>query len=510
MKTNILDFLDAGALTHSPGATFVKDGELCWTFSEFGERVDRIGSALLQLEIGIGDAVAVFIHNGAPVLAADFGILRTGAAFMNIDVGLPATRLGALFANVKPRAIIVTEATRDSLPADLAAQVVVYDDLLTADIDPAALAQRRPEIIDTDAACLIATSGSTGTPKAVALSHRGLIDFGDWFDQRFDVSADDVVGSLSPLFFDGFIPGLFMSLLHGAQFVILPKESAAFPIKLAGELEKHGVTFIFWVPSTLVPLAKLRILDKIALPRLRFVGFAGEVMPPSALSYLRQALPDATFVNFYGPIEISVICSYFVVPKDFPHDYPIPIGVACGNTRIVILDDNERRCELGQPGELCVSGSSVALGYWNDPATTSQAFVRNPLVTTHAETIYRTGDVASFDDGGVITFIGRKDFQIKHQGYRIDLGEIEYAADVALGFDAVSVIYDRETRNIVLFYEAAAEWAALEVRTRLAVRLPKYMLPHKIVRLDAMPLNANGKIDRKQLESTLRTSAATG
>ena len=503
MRTNILDYLDRGGLESAPQSNWIQDGELAWSFEQFAGLTRRIGSALIDVGVGPGHVVAVFFPNSAHVLAGDFGILRTGAAFMNLDVTLPTPRLRAIFDSVDPRMILVTQALREKIPADLMHKTVVYEDLLEAAIDEHALARRRSSLIDTDPACLISTSGSTGVPKAVALSHRGLIDFGDWFDQTFDFNANDVVGSLSPLFFDGYIPGLFMSLLHGGKFVILPKEAAAFPVKLAEQLVQRDITFIFWVPSTLVPMAKFRILDSNPMPKLRFVGFAGEVMPPTTLTYFRNALPHAQFVNFYGPIEVSVICTYFVVPPDFPEDMPVPIGVPCANSRVLVLDEGDALCATGQAGELCVAGSCVALGYWNNPEKTEAAFVRNPLVASHAETIYRTGDIAAVEADGNISFVGRKDFQIKHQGYRIDLGEIEHAADVALGAKAVSVIYDRSARTIVLFYEAVCELSAQEVRSELGARLPKYMLPQKIVRLVTMPLNPNGKIDRKLLESSI-------
>lgn len=503
MRTNILNFLDQGGLKSNPDAVWIKDGDLEWTFSQFADRVNRIGSALLLRGIAVGDVIAVFVPNSAHVLAVDFGIARAGGVFMNVDVGLPMSRVRAIFESVQPRLILVCQSQYDKIPQDLRNNTVVYEELLETVIAVTALEDRFTSVIDTDPACLITTSGSTGVPKAVALSHRGLIDFSEWFDSRFDFNGRDVVGSLSPLFFDGYIPGLFMSLLHGGKFVILPREVAAFPVKLAEQLSMNEVSFIFWVPSTLVPIAKLKVLDDLPLPRLRFVGFAGEVMPPTSLSYLRKVLPHALFVNFYGPIEISVICTYFIVPQDFPADKPVPIGQPCANTRILILDENDAPCKPGQPGELCVAGSGVALGYWNNPEKTASAFVANPLTRSYEEKIYRTGDIGSFELDGTISFIGRRDFQIKHQGYRIDLGEIEHAADTTLDAKYCSVLYEAATRNIVLFYEADLELTAQNIRNRMAEHLPKYMLPTKIIRLDVMPLNPNGKVDRKLLAMSL-------
>lgn len=503
MKINLLQYLDFGGLKKCPNSPWLSDAGQTLTFSQFGDVTDVIGTALINKGIKVGDVVAVFIPNGANVLAADFGILKAGGAYMNMDVALPVTRAISLLDNIKPKAVIVDGALKERIPLDSTFEVITFDDLLSKSSDNQALNDRRRSVIDTDPACLIPTSGSTGTPKAVALSHRGLLDFCEWFNGAFSFSSEDVVGSLSPLFFDGYIPGLFMSLLHGGRFVILPRESATFPIRLAEQLEIHGITFIFWVPSTLVPIAKLGLLEKITLPKLRFVGFAGEVMPPSALSYWRKFLPKTNFVNFYGPIEISVICTYFEVPEDFPEDKAIPIGYPCSNTRVLILDENNNECPVGVVGEICVVGSSVALGYWNDPHKTSGSFVKNPLVNSHSELMYKTGDLAFFEENNLISFVGRKDFQIKHQGYRIDLGEIEHIADIELGAKSCCVLYDSPSKSIILFYESDLEISPNNIRLRLSSFLPKYMLPTRIIRLDNMPLNPNGKIDRKYLISTI-------
>lgn len=506
MKTNLLDYQKYSASNAMPEKVWLRDSENTFTFAEFANRAAQIGTELIQQNIEIGNVVAVFIPNSAHIVVADFGILHAGAAFLNIDVTLPSARIQAVLDSVQPKCIITTVALAQSLPSAWQAHALIYETQFTQTANHTALAARRAQSIDTDPACLITTSGSTGTPKAVALSHRGLIDFCDWFNETFTFSAEDVVGSLSPLFFDGYIPGLFMSLLHGGEFVILPKESAVFPAKLVEQMAEHKISFIFWVPSALVNVAKLKILDSIPLPSLRFVGFAGEVMPPSTLAYLRQHLSQAQFVNFYGPIEISVICTYFDVPKDFPEDQPVPIGKACANTRILILDEHDALCPPGKTGEICVAGSCVALGYWNNPEKTAQAFASNPLITAYHDTIYRTGDLATADEHGIISFVGRKDFHIKHQGYRMDLGEIEHIADIHLPIKACCVLYDKETHNIIMVYSAEAELPLQKIRSILSTYLPRYMLPTKYHFLETMPLNPNGKIDRRGLESKFCTA----
>jgi D-alanine--poly(phosphoribitol) ligase subunit 1 len=235
------------------------------------------------------------------------------------------------------------------------------------------------------------------------------------------------------------------------------------------------------------------------VPGLRKIFFAGEVFPAKSLNYWRRHLPAAMFVNLYGPIEISVDCTYFVVDRDLADDEKLPIGFPCRNTDILILNEQNLPVKSDEPGELCVRGSSIALGYWNNPERTAQAFVQNPLNPHYPELIYRTGDIVYRNARGEIMIVGRKDFQIKHLGYRIDLGEIEHAALQVTGIDNACVVYGRDRKEITLFFESAEELSAAMIRRRLAEFLPKYMLPTTLHHIDQLPRNPNGKIDRHRL-----------
>jgi acyl-coenzyme A synthetase/AMP-(fatty) acid ligase len=227
------------------------------------------------------------------------------------------------------------------------------------------------------------------------------------------------------------------------------------------------------------------------------------VFPTKHLNIWRKHLPEAVFVNLYGPIEITVDCTYYVVDREFRDDEPLPIGFACSNTSILILDEHDQPAAANQPGELCVRGSSLALGYWNDPEKTAKAFVQNPLNKHYPELIYRTGDLVCRNDRQEILFLGRKDFQIKHLGYRIELGEIEHLVTGTGLVDNACVLYHRERKEITLFFEAKAQVQASTIRQGLAAVLPKYMLPTVFRQLEALPRNPNGKIDRQGLSALL-------
>jgi D-alanine--poly(phosphoribitol) ligase subunit 1 len=221
------------------------------------------------------------------------------------------------------------------------------------------------------------------------------------------------------------------------------------------------------------------------------------------LNAWRRKLPHATFMNLYGPIEITVDCTYFLVDRDFEDDERLPIGFPCRNSDVLILNAENRPAAVNEQGELCVRGSSLAMGYWNDPGRTAMAFTQNPLNPAYPEIIYRTGDLVFRNERGEIMFLGRRDYQIKHLGYRIELGEIESVIVAIPGIANACVLYDAEAKEITLFYESTAALGAREIRAEASKLLPKYMVPTVLQRFDVLPRNPNAKIDRQRLQQTL-------
>lgn len=223
-------------------------------------------------------------------------------------------------------------------------------------------------------------------------------------------------------------------------------------------------------------------------------------MPNKQLNYWRKKLPDALYSNLYGPTEITVDCTYYTVDREFKDDEPLPIGVPCRNSDVIVLDENNVLVtEQNVLGELCVRGSSLAVGYWNDWGKTEEVFVQNPLNPFYPEKIYRTGDLVYYNERKELVFAGRKDFQIKHSGYRIELGEIESAAIGKEEVSGVCAAYHNEKKQIVLFYQGKI--GEEELKDYLLTIIPKYMVPTIYFPLERFPYNDNGKIDRKQLET---------
>lgn len=506
MILNLSDFMREGALAICPEKVALIDHERQYSFREWDHYARTVSSAIVHANIPLNSVVAVFLPKCAEELIVDLGILYAGCAFSNIDCDQPISRLQGLIDNLKP-VIAFAGSKQLQIAQELGMSkscVFCIDDLFPGEpASPDMLAERREYVIDTDPACIINTSGSTGVPKSCVLLHRGLIDFVQWFDETFKFDKNEVVGSLSPFHFDGYLPGLFMALNRGATLNIIPSSLAMFPVKLAQYLADNHITFIFWVPTVMVNMASLDVLRDVRLPDLKTVCFAGEVFPTKHMNYWRRHLSHAKLVNLYGPIEISVICTYYVVDRLFPDDEPLPIGSPCRNTSILLLNEDDSPCLVGEIGELCVRGSSLAAGYWNDPEKTSSAFCQNPLNRHYPEIIYRTGDLVYSKEGGELMFVGRKDFQVKHQGNRIDLSEIEHFAVQVKGILNACVLYQSERKEITLVYEAEVDIPPATIRTELGLNLPKYMWPTVFHRLKEMPRNANGKIDRQILAHNL-------
>jgi len=505
MQTNVLEYFEQGALAKCSQKVAVVDHERNYTFEEIEKYAKNCAALILHRTSGINQPIAVFLPKSAQTIIADLGILYTGNCYANLDLKSPPERLKAILQNLGA-AVIITSAPNGPtlLGAGVAEEQLLFiEDSMAAEpnYDNAILLARLACIIDTDPLCIIHTSGSTGTPKGVALSHRGTIDFMDWVLLRFGLDNTEVIGSLSPFHFDIYTLELYFCLAKGSTMVIIPEHCAAFPAKLLEFMADHAISFIFWVPTIMVNIANQNLLEKFGLAALRKVFFAGEVFPTKHLNYWRRNLPRALFVNLYGPIEISVDCTYFVVDREMADDEKLPIGFPCRNTDILILNEQNRSADVNESGELCVRGSSLGLGYWNDPERTAKVFVQNPLNTRYPELIYRTGDLVTRNSRGEIMFIGRKDSQIKHLGYRIELGEIEHAVLRVDGIRNCCAVYHQDRKEIALFFESDQDLSTAFIRERLNAFVPKYMLPTVFNRMDALPRNPNGKIDRHQLAS---------
>lgn len=505
MIKNILEYFEKTA-AESPEKVAVRDGDRDLTFSALAGAAKGLAIRLREVCGGeTGRPVAVYLPKSIECIVADLGIVYAGNAYMNLDVKTPAQRIENILRNVQPLCVITDAAHREALPDSGAGQkLLLLDEGL-----PAVGPEEEREIyrtleksIDTDLLCLINTSGSTGTPKSVALCHRNYMDYTTWAIETMHLKKDELLGSIAPTVFDHFSYEFCLMLVHSCTLLLIPESYPSFPAKLLQLLAREHVTYLFWVPTLMVNIANMDLLSRIPLPDVRMVWFAGEVFPTRQFNYWRAHLPDATFVNLYGPTEITVDCTYYVIDRPLRDDEPIPIGFPCRNTDILILNQENRPAGPGEEGELCVRGSSLALGYYNDPEKTEAAFVQNPLNHAYPERIYRTGDLVYRNSRGEIVYKGRNDCLIKHAGKRIELGEIEHVAVNTLGVVGNGcAVYDDVHKKIVFFYEAEQPADPAELRRELASQLPRYMIPGCFIHMEQLPRNTNGKIDRARLKN---------
>lgn len=505
MRKNVLEYFEDTLLRHG-NKTAVIDSDRELTFYEMERRSKRLSISLLQKSEEIRRPVVVFLPKSADSLIAFLGILYSGNIYVPIDVNSPGARVKSIIENLESPLVITSGRHSDTL-ASIGVDAKSIIDIKKSCDESAGyesdFIDRSKSLIDTDPVYIIHTSGSTGTPKGVVIPHRGVIDYIDWAVECFDVSSKEVIGSQAPFYFDNSTLDIYLCLATGATLVIIPEQNFSFPVKLMEYIALKNINFIFWVPSVMINVANTKALDHVDSSGLKKVLFAGEVMPNKHLNYWRSKLPEALFANLYGPTEITVDCTYYIVEREFNDIEKLPIGFPCRNSDIIILNEDDKPAGQDELGELCVRGSSLALGYWNDQIKSDQVFVQNPLNKNYFDRIYRTGDLVYINERSEIIYVQRKDSQIKHLGYRIELGEIENAVLSVAGIHNACVIYDEQRKEITMFYEGDVETEKDHIRKNLMPLLPKYMIPTRINKLEKLPLSKNGKIDRKKLASTL-------
>jgi len=506
MKINILEYFLETVKKH-PEKIAVKQGEENISFRELQKRSVALSYTIVKSIDTINQPIAVFLPKSIDAVVANTAITYSGNIYMNLDVKAPNERIGNILNLVQPVVMITNQQYFNIIKNVLPDTVKVFfiDDEYPMDVQQEDyLRNRIAQLIDTDPYCIINTSGSTGTPKAVVLNHKSFFDFTEWSIDTLKIGDEEIIGSLSPIVFDIYSHELCMMMSKGSTIVLLPEHLSAFPIKILEILKKENVSYLFWVPTIMVNIANMNLLSNIDLPALKTVWFAGEVLPTKQYNYWHKHLPHTKFVNLYGPIEITLDCTYYIVNREFEDWEPLPIGFPCRNTSVLILNDKNQLCRQGEEGELCVRGTSLAMGYYNNSEKTLAAFTQNPLNTKYPEIIYRTGDVVMENERGEIMFKGRRDTLVKHLGYRIELGEIEHVVVNTLKLVPNGcVIYQQQNQEIALVYESDIEILAADFRKQIGKYLPKYMIPTKYIRVDKMPMNTNGKIDRLKLNQEI-------
>ena len=424
MQTNVLEYLEQTA-PRVPDKVAYGNEDTEVTFGEVLRNAQAIGT-FLKRQGHYKEPVVVFMRKHPNAIISFYGAVYAGCFYVPIDEEMPKHRIELIFQNLKPHAIICDEFTAKEAGAFAGeGKIYLYSDICTTEPDPALLQEVREHAIDTDPLYIVFTSGSTGVPKGVVACHRSVIDYIEQLSSVLEVNENTVFGNQAPLYFDACLKELYPTLKFGATAYLVPHDRFMFPIKLVEFLNEKKINTICWVVSALTMISAFKTFDKIKPEYLHTVAFGSEVFPIKQFNIWRENLPDAKFINLYGPTEATGMSCYYKVNREFALDEVIPIGRPFRNTDILLLDEKNQLAAPGEPGEICIRGTAVTLGYYHNPEKTKEAFVQNPLNDAYPEIIYRTGDLGRYNEQGELIFISRKDYQIKHMGHRIELGEIE-------------------------------------------------------------------------------------
>lgn len=499
MQNNVLDYLDR-IVQEKPDKTAYSDGAVSLSFREVYGMSRSIGSFLLERAI-YKKPVAVFMKKSPMEVAAFFGVVAGGDFYVPIDEEMPAGRIRLILENVQPPLVI---CDRDTLQTALGfgleeGRLALFEDIVLTMAWDEALGQVREKAIDTDPVYIVFTSGSTGIPKGVAACHRSVIDYIERLSEVLDFDGDTVFGNQSPLYFDACLKELYPTLKFGATTYLIPRELFSVPVRLVEYLNTYGVNTICWVVSALTMVSAFGTFDTVLPKYLRTIAFGSEVFPIKQLNIWRKALPNASFTNLYGPTEGTGMCCYYRVEREFGEEETIPIGRPFPNREILLLTPSGKAAGPGEEGEICIRGTALTLGYYNDPVRTAEVFVQNPLNRAYPELIYKTGDIGRYNEAGELLFVSRRDYQIKHMGHRIELGEIEANVNLVPGVRMAACIYDGKKSRIILYY--VGDLPEKELAAALKNSLPRYMLPGRTIRLERLAFTANGKIDRGALKA---------
>ena len=494
MLNNVTAYLDRIVKLY-PSKTAYIDANHEMSFGEIKDKAYQVASEIIRHDVH-RKPIMVFMNKSAKEIACFFGVAYSSNYYTPLDTKMPKERLKRIVDTLRP-SLIISDEENEVLANEIfpGIDILTYEKIEKGTVLNESIETRKSGVIDTDLLYVMFTSGSTGIPKGVTISHRAVINYIEWVCDDFDIDEATVLGNEAPLYFDLSIQDVYAPLKSGCTTVLIDKNRFSFPSSLMRYLSDMKVNCIVWVPSALSLIADMKGLKSKELPELKRVMFCGEVMPTSKLNMWREAFPNAKFVNLYGPTEACDACMYYPIERKFENNESLPIGFAAPNTDVFLLDEEGHRieeCEV--KGEICLRGSALSYGYYNDNEKTVMAFEQNPYIDSYGEKIYRTGDIGKYNHFGEMEYVSRKDYQIKHLGHRIELMEIESAALSNKDVRGACCLYDKTNQHIVLFFEGNIE--GVIVKDYLLDYLPSYMMPALYEKLDQIPRTANGKVDR--------------
>lgn len=498
MQNNVLEYIDKTVKQYPHKVAFA-DENTQLTFQQFYDGIQSIGSTLARKGI-YKEPVLIFMNKSPEAIEAFFGTIAAGCYYVPLDEEMPVTRIDLIIENTRARVIICDEQNYERVKElSFDGEILMQSDLKKQPVDLALLKQVREKALDTDPLYILFTSGSTGVPKGVVGYHRGVIDYIEQLSSVLEFNEDTIFGNQAPLYFDACMKEIYPTMKFGATTWLIPHSLFMFPIKLVEYLNEHHINTICWVVSALTMISSFGTFEEVKPEYLHTIAFGSEVFPIKQFNLWKRALPKARFTNLYGPTEATGMSCYYKVEREFREGESIPIGRPFQNTEIILLKEDQTRAQPGEDGEICIRGTCLTHGYYNNPEKTKEVFVQNPLNPHYPELIYRTGDIGRMNDKGELIFVSRKDYQIKHMGHRIELGEIDTNVMTLDQVRMACCIYNKEDEKIVLFYVGEIEKGHLI--SELKKKLPRYMIPNVVFCLNKLPMTPNGKMNRKEMDS---------
>jgi amino acid adenylation domain-containing protein/FkbM family methyltransferase/non-ribosomal peptide synthase protein (TIGR01720 family) len=484
----------------TPDAAALAFGETSLSYRELNRRANQLAHHLELQGVERQELVGVCIERSEDLIISLLGVLKAGCAYVPLDPTYPSERLRYMIESAKLRLIV----TRESLAGKVTAndlQVLCVDgesDLIAMQSSRNPISTRQPENL----VYVIYTSGSTGTPKGAMIQQRGMINHLYAKIEDLKLTKHDVIAQTASQSFDISVWQMLAGLLVGGRVEIVADDIAHDGTRLLGEMRTRGVTVLEVVPTLLAAMLESEI--NIAAENLRWLVVTGERVGLEESSEWKRRCPTVSLLNAYGPTECSDDVTHYEIEGD--EQRSVPIGSAVQNTRLYVLNEQMSAAGAGLPGELYAGGDGVGRGYLHDPETTAERFLPDPFGVVEGERLYRTGDIAKWNDHGVLDYIGRKDEQVKIRGYRIEVGEIEAVLRSHKSVRQSVVLAREDEPGIKRLVAYVVGEGGPELKTYLTEVLPEYMVPSAIMQLEEFPLTANGKVDRKALPAPEFTS----
>lgn len=483
------------------------------SYQRLDQRSNQLAHALIANGARPQDRVGIYLFKCLDLGTAIYGVLKAGCVFVPLDPFLPPDRLSFIIDDCDIQHMVTSDEFVQNLTALSPTHTLSYYGIDSDQLSPrtswAGLSRystRSPDlpIIDLELAYIMYTSGSTGVPKGMMHTHQGSISYARWGAQHTRLQPNDRVASHAPLHFDLSIFDFFSTVQTGATVVLVPEAVSRFPASWTRLIESEAVSVVFTVPYTLIAMLEQGAMAQRDLSSLRWILYGGEPFPPARLRQLMLALPAVRFTNVYGPAEApSCTCHDVPIPEEGDND-PIPIGIVSRNSEGLIIDEQEKDCADGTPGELCIRSSTLTRGYWNRPDLDARAYLFRPGYGQFPKVYFRTGDRVVRHTDGLLRFLGRVDRMVKIRGQRVELDEVESVlASHPSVFEAAAFVVPHHFDNwqivAAVTLKAGESTDTAELLRHARSKLSSYAVPLHMEIPEQLPHNSSGKIDRKQL-----------